>query len=389
MRFASLASIMILTSTGCSSASLSVGGNEPDAGPSDAGIHDAAVDASSDSPTAIDAGNEATSDTSNDAGPVAYTTYPLTYTDVVDGLDKSLHLRITAGGGLEHIVQLDTGSTGIVLPRSAVGAGATSYSPKKPFSITYTSSGRTFSGETMQAVVVIGVDAAGNTTGRPKTVMMDIGVADTASCATGYPSCTVPTPIDSIGMMGVGFARGAPPSSNPFLMLTDVGSATFWPGFLVTGTSLTLGLSPSLVAGFTPQALTAASTTMFDWGPATGCVSVTATPPVATSCGELLVDTGLAESIVQTATPPSALIDPTTGQLRSGVAVSYTTPSATSPALTYSFTTGATTDDTPDFVSWSDHLHDGQPFINTGRHLLANADIYFDAKNGAFGVRSH
>ncbi|MFI5302592.1 MAG: hypothetical protein ACHREM_31260 [Polyangiales bacterium] len=377
------------TLAACSSASLSVAGSG-DAG-ADTASAEAATDGASPSDAAADLGVDAvsTDTTPTDAPATTYTTYALPFTDVIDGLDKSLHLRIAAGGGPSHIVQLDTGSTGIVLPRSAVGASATSYSPTKPFSITYTSSGHIFSGETMRATVVLGLDAAGDPTGKPRTVTMDIGVADTAACASGYPSCTVPSSLDGIGMLGVGFARGVAPTANAFLMLSDIGSPAFWPGYVVTGTTLTLGLSPTLVAGFTAQALTTASTTLFDWSAPSGCVTVTATPAFTTTCGELLIDTGLAESIVQTSPMPTSVIDATTNRLVTGTAVSIAIPDATSPALTFSFTTGATNDATPSFVTWSDHLHSGHPFINTGRHLLAAADVYFDAKNGQYGVRPH
>jgi hypothetical protein len=53
----------------------------------------------------------------------------------------------------------------------------------------------------------------------------------------------------------------------------------------------------------------------------------------------------------------------------------------------YSFTVGEHAAKAPAKVLWGHKLHDGLPFINTGRHALAQFDYLFDAEQGVLGIR--
>ncbi len=196
-------------------------------------------------------------------------------------------LKLSVGGGPLHAVQVDTGSIGVVVPRSALGPGAhdTGISGR----MEYTSSGRIFTGRYVVAPLVL-VDAAGR---RVTTTPIRILAIDAASCDTArHPACVAGRSVAGVGMLGVGFARGTgSPDINPFLHARD-GGRILAPAYIITDRSIVLGAEATDEAGFSSEHLVRAGA---DWGPPTGCFAIRG----SRYCGTILIDTGLGYAIAR------------------------------------------------------------------------------------------
>jgi hypothetical protein len=302
-------------------------------------------------------------------------------------LAKSFHLPISVGDGPPHIVNVDTGSRGIVIPRSRLGSVYSSYNPKKTFEITYTSSGRIFRGEVVQAAVLLGAGRV-KTAPTAQTEIMDVQIADEADCAPNHPDCTLPASLNNIGMMGVGFARHrAPPAMNPFLRIKGISTGDRRAAYLITRFGVTLSPSDLELTDFKKLNLTQSLDVADDWQPAQVCFTLQKVPNFQPECGELLVDTGLGRMIVQSAQEPNTVMTTTPHRLDPDVHVRIDIPDRSDAAATWTFITGADNDSAPPRVQWGNRLHNGVAFVNTGYHLFARYDYFFDATNGIIGFR--
>ena len=111
--------------------------------------------------------------------------------------------------------------------------------------------------------------------------------------------------------------------------------------------------------------------------------------------GPVLIDTGIAQMYLTVSDPSQLPTQPvpnpsrkgaiSTG-LASGVEVTVSFPDADSPVSQYRFTVGDNANETAPSVVLI--TRGGTPaFVNTGRHLLRDYDVAFDADGGWFGLR--
>lgn len=267
-------------------------------------------------------------------------------------------LKLSVGGGPLHVVQVDTGSIGVVIPRSALGPGAhdTGVSGR----MEYTSSGRIFTGRYVVAPLVL-VDADGR---RVTTTPIRVLAIDATSCDTAlHPACVAGRSVAGVGMLGVGFARGSgSPDINPFLHARD-GGRILAPAYIITDTSIVLGAEAKDEAGFSTEHLARASA---DWGPPTGCFGIGG----SRYCGTVLIDTGLAYAIARIAQH----LRPT-GPSGATWTIAIDIPDS-GAALSARETSAA---------RWSSG--NGAPFLNTGRALLRSYAYLYDAAAGLVGFR--
>jgi len=265
---------------------------------------------------------------------------------------EGYRLRVSVGGGRAHVVQIDTGSVGVVVPRSVLGSDARDTGT--PGRIEYTSSGKIFTGEYYMAPLRI-ADAAGRYV---RTTPIRILAIDAASCDTAHhPSCVAPRSLGGVGMMGVGFARGtSSPANNAFLHATDPAGRALAPAYIVRADAIVLGAGSAEERGFAMARLTRGSD---DWNAAAACFRVP-----ARYCGTVLVDTGIAGAIVRI---------PKGGRPLSPAGVEVDVP-ADGSALAFRIVAP---------VRWSGAA--GPPFINTGRSVLGAYDYLYDARVGAIG----
>lgn len=268
-------------------------------------------------------------------------------------------LKLSVGGGPLHVVQVDTGSVGIVVPRTALGPSARDTGI--PGRIEYTSSGRIFTGRYVVAPLTL-VDAGGR---RVTIAPMRVLAIDAAACDNAlHPACVAGRSVAGVGMLGVGFARDTgSPGVNPFLHALD-GGRSLAPAYLFTDRSIVLGAESTDEAGFSATHLARAST---DWAPPSGCFAVGG----SRYCGTVLIDTGLGYAIARV--PQSAR--PSGARAGSFWTIAIDVP-ASGAALSAREVTKA---------RWSSGH--GLPFLNTGRALLGSYDYLYDAASGRIGFR--
>jgi uncharacterized protein (TIGR03437 family) len=287
---------------------------------------------------------------------------------------SDLTMHVSVGGGPTHIVQFDTGSLGVYVPRSILGPTAR-VSTSQTCSTTYVSSGLSLSGyQATASVSLLGSKASGDVNPPPTTVDMTL--------------CAVDTPSDFVGgLIGVGFGRSSA-GQNVLLELQDVVSGQLRPGFIL-GTHpaphVIIGLDASSSTGFQIVPLAPDPSGNGDWLATSlgGCLTLPNNSGFTTECGSLLVDTGIPECILW------GVKDPTLGGTvpknqtvaPDGLAVQIALGPNT--GLSYSFQVN-TSSNSPSYVS----IRGSTAFsINTGRNLLQSYDYLFDATAGIAGFR--
>jgi uncharacterized protein (TIGR03437 family) len=286
-----------------------------------------------------------------------------------------LTMYVSVGGGPAHIVQFDTGSLGMFMPKGKLGPGA-KVSTTATCSTTYVSSGISLSGHQATAsVTLLGSKASGDLNPAPTTVEMSL--------------CAVDTPADfNGGMMGVGFGRSSP-GQNAVLLIQDVVSGKLKPGYVLSTTPsphVIVGLDASTMAGFQTVPLSPDPNFSGDWLATSlrGCLTLPNNSAYTTACGSLLVDTGIPECILW------GLKDTTLGGsvpkgqtlVPDGVAMQIALGPNT--GMTYAFQAN-TSSNSPATIS----IRGSSAFsINTGRNLLLSFDYLFDAAGGNAGFRA-
>lgn len=279
---------------------------------------------------------------------------------------------VSVGGGKAHQVQFDTGSIGLYFPRALVGAGAT-ISDTETCSITYVSSGKTLSGHAATAPVALLGDKAAGELSPPPT-------------STSVSFCAVDDATWNGGMMGVGFGRsgGADPKRNVLLQMPEVTR----PGYVLTThptPAIEIGITSTRAAGFTTVALKPSTTFPGDWIATSlrGCVSLPAVPSFTKQCGGLLVDTGIAQTILWGPSDKTLGGAVPSGSTTASVGTQFRIETDSSPALSFTFTLGSGAS-SPSAVD----VRNATAFsINTGRALLVDYDYLFDAQAGLVGFQ--
>lgn len=74
-------------------------------------------------------------------------------------LAAGLHVRAALGGGSPHTFLLDTGSVGVLTPRSALGPDFQEFDPSRDIEFRYVSSGKTYLGQWVKVPIVLGAPA--------------------------------------------------------------------------------------------------------------------------------------------------------------------------------------------------------------------------------------
>lgn len=347
-------------------------------------------------------------------------------------MNPDLLLMGSLGGAVPHPLQIDTGSTGIVIARQRIGTSTAVTDMTLPANIIYNSSNRVMVGQWVYTPVQLS-DGQQTTVTIPKLAVFAVDqICATRDGRTTPPfDCSTPTTPEQLlelGMMGVGFDRGAtmgPPQVNPFLRLPQMDAGTMQRGYIITATNgITLGMTQPTIAGFRFLSLQPAPILAGEWQQATGCVAMTGggiTNPGLSVCGNVLMDTGVDRMFVTYAkgfpafNPPFAKNagalwrccpcisraqppEPTcfiSGNA-SNASVTVTWPSATNPVFTYAASAPAQFfSDRPIpsavFATSVASLQEqgANVFVNTSRQLLYTADYLYDATCGRIGFRPH
>ncbi|KAG8848427.1 hypothetical protein FRB96_001213 [Tulasnella sp. 330] len=337
--------------------------------------------------------------------------------DNFSSVSLGLHIFTSIGGSTPIRLMVDTGSVGIVIAQQYLDNHCSYENTKKPFQLTYSSSGNSFKGSWVVAQVRFG--ELGDL--QASTRRMNIRMA-----TSGRKGRDGEFTADGlkIKMVGVGFDRDTgpgttdsggylvPPDINPFILLEEMTSdGGMIPGYILSPTSITLGITKKdrdtfecvqLVRQVPTAKPGSTGLTAPDWSAPNVNVSVPTSniPPFIAS---LLFDTGLSYSIVQApkGVAPSivaVLVRPASKE-KSPSAITCRAQVADTervelryPGLSrslYEYTVGEKGDVPPLYVSWRHQLelHNGVPFINTSRHGLSGFDYLFDQENGILGFR--
>ncbi|MFZ3235541.1 MAG: hypothetical protein WA417_20100 [Stellaceae bacterium] len=320
----------------------------------------------------------------------------LRYRDPMRTLEHGFKIDVSVGGGRWHTgVELDTGSTGLVLDRRSIGPEA--IGPGKPGTREYYPSGYKIVGNYWLTPVTIGIsDPDWGPKAVARTVPIEVFGIDRVECGSNVKTCVPPADqqkaIAGFSLMGIGFDRGgAPSSNNPFLQLEDVVYGRMRPGYVISPDRVDIGLDAANTAekfDYTP--LAPSDDPPGGWSGANGCFSFPAA--AAKLCGSMLLDTGIDQMIFALAKDkrPPAVVDPLHPELlKPGTAVDISAPTAPPLALSYGFTyeprkTSSAVE--PKSIRWAAPPATKPPvFFNIGRTPLARFDYLYDDRCGRVG----
>jgi hypothetical protein len=289
---------------------------------------------------------------------------------------QSLGVRVSINGAPPIRLQIDTGSTGVVVGASDV-PNIEPNSP--PGSITYSSSGVQVRGVWTRATLTF-VDAV-NANGQAATAVVPILAVSARTVRPG----AVNTAKDStesnpkVYMLGIGNGRGtnSQQDKNPWVNLTEMQADTMRRGYTVTRDGVTLGLTAASVgSGFLYEQLMRrpGATKAPDWSSPRGRVTV---GNVDSGEAEMLLDTGLTNMMIPAPRPDLQ------GDVTDDTLVKVELMGG---RLTYQFRVGDRNDPAaPRRVTWVPPS--ARLLVNTGLRALARFDYLYDADGGVFGLR--
>ncbi len=292
-------------------------------------------------------------------------------------LVNGLHVSAALGGGASHAFLVDTGSVGILVPRTVLGPDYQAFDPSQDIAFGYISSGKTYQGQWVKVPVVIGVPAAWDGTGDYPVAYIEVFAVDQPADFTG-------------GVFGIGFGIGGladgGPARNPLLHLRHQGTHLRH-GYIISTQGLDVGLAASNMEGFSFMKLSGDASGR-DWMQPSGSVGLSGdfSPDEYYADLPFLMDTGISAMILWVraeSVPPNL---PNDTAFPPGISVTISAPPAdmaNEPSLQYSFVTGDNNEvSAPSQVEW--RVGSG---INTGRNVLAGADYLYDATAGRIGFR--
>lgn len=344
------------------------------------------------------------------------------------------------------VLEVDTGSTGVVVPLSAAIQQAWNASTKLGY-IFYSSNSQYHPGKYVQVPMRLGVSADGNSAVASIDSIEVLAAqcsCDVAAIKPGTPSGSAKTLTQApnncaaynttlalssngkqtlkncktissdFGMMGVGYDRGVDKARNPFLNLVQMHAGSISQGYIISASGITLGVSERALQGFSliplqREAANAAGGA--DWQAPNACASFPASGSDYQVCGKLLPDTGITYMMLtptkqppapaklqQKPATPAKPASAASGQTSdSSATTSLVVPEGTPmtlaigptghPVFSYDFKVGGTTPATPDGVQWRAALDAPPAHINSGRHVLAATDYAYDAACGHAGFR--
>jgi hypothetical protein len=296
--------------------------------------------------------------------------------DVARNFRSGWHLNVSIAGGKWRGVQIDTGSIGFVVGRNAVGPRAVG--PLAAGRQEYTSNGLILLGHYYRAPVTLEAGTASAT-----TVPLTLLAVEQLACDPKYPKCSVRgRSAQSVGVLGVGFARKESIGSNAFLQIASMVRGGMHPGYIVANDAIALGLTAQNSRGFQFIQLGRGS---HDWNGAPGCFGFPGKPAYEHMCGTILVDTGLASMIVSRA--PALRPASIRTAIPNGTAIEIAAPAFIRPIMHYRFSVGDRGPLSATFIRWSSAAGNGA-FVNTGRNVIRGYDYLYDAKCGRVGFRA-
>jgi hypothetical protein len=318
--------------------------------------------------------------------------------------------KVMLGGSGPRSIEMDTGSTGIVVPLSAIGEYTVASNPPD-YTPSYSSSGNSYTGQWVETVVTI-IDADGNSFTTPKPILV-FG----ATYPEGSPEAEGKS--SGVSMMGVSTRFPEADAYNPFLNHPDIVNGTFRSGYILSEEGVLFGYGEQDIASFSvfPTTITATPPTRTTPQTQTRAAQaqVTLTPPDAakglkpyTETTFFLMDTGIDYSITtprttpETAngtaptppvpndwqvTVPQSATAPERMQLISGVTVAVSLLDAQGAYQpVWSFNTkdfGQPTN--PAYARLAVPSADG--IFNTGRHFMATYNYLADLTGSQIGIR--
>lgn len=308
---------------------------------------------------------------------------------------SSASARVEATSTQPRGYAIDTGSIGTAVPLAQLGPDA--IGPGAPALKYYNSSGNEFIGYVYLAPVTFQMGSV-----QAVTDPIRVLAVMSSACHPGS-KCKKAPPFKNFHYLGVGFDRGKPlaydpfesPRDNALLAVEPEPGSTMSQGYVLSGSTITAGITASDSARASPVRLSANPGAPGDWLGAPACVSFptfsnTSPTPV---CGSMLVDVGIPEMFI---TFSSAKVEPlvVSRGLTSNQTISIAAPSPSSPSLGYSFSSGPAkrgqvpppTGMTPRKVQLSVIPGGTAPvFINTGRHVLFEYEYLYNAQSGEVG----
>jgi autotransporter-associated beta strand protein len=310
---------------------------------------------------------------------------------------KTAKVDLEVGGAKKPIpFVMDTGSTGIVVSKK--------YFKREPGDVyigkgkqVYTSSGRVEHGKFYLTNVVI----YQNSTTPLATARVTVMDVTKVTCLRHHPKCR-PNSNPDVAYMGVGFDRGKastqPPApnnnTNPFVNIVSLASgqpvSTLAPGYMITNSGVTLGLSSSVTNNFAfVKLLPNTTNNPPEPAPAWLGAPLTILAGGKQSSGAILPDSGLGYAFL-TPPPGASLTEQKCGKtycLKPGNTIQVYLPGQTAPQPAfYTFTTGASGNPLePTTVKVNSASTTA--FLNTGREFYAGFDYLYDPINGYVGYR--
>jgi hypothetical protein len=304
---------------------------------------------------------------------------------------QGMNIRVSVNGGPPVVLQVDTGSDGIIMGASDVP----NIDPKAPpGQMLYISSGNELDGVWTPATVTF-LDSRGPD-GKPVTAQVPVLAAQESRQIPGAVNGSAVTrPVNHnphAYMCGVGFARGkeSHPERNPFLNLTQMRAGTMRRGYAITRDGYTLGLTAADAGpGYVWQHLKEREVSpeakrlapgLKDWDSSTGWIVVNGHREAGVP---MLIDTGLTNFIIWT---------PGLGQVENLPRGTQVEVNLLGGQLHYRFSS----------IEWRD-TWSGDPAVpskvsrtpttapvasvNTGLRTLAIYDYLYDADGGYLGLR--
>ena len=297
---------------------------------------------------------------------------------------QTMSVRVSLNGGPPIKLQVDTGSTGVILGADDVP----NIDPNGPAgTITYNSSGVELNG--IWTPVTITFPDSKDEHGNVATAVVPVLAVSERKVHAGAVNGSGFKPMKNpkIYMLGIGTGRGKVPRQdlNPWVNLKEMQAGTMRRGYTITREGITLGLTVETVGkGYlyeklkehtaAPDAAPIVKQTVKDWDSSRGWVTVGG---VKHEMAGMLLDTGLTNMMIQAPDPTFQ------GDVADGTEI---TVNLLSGRLSYNFKVGDSTSPvTPRRVTWVRRT--AGPLINTGLKALAIYDYLYDADGGYFGLR--
>src|SRR5690349_15246423 len=205
------------------------------------------------------------------------------------------NFNVMLGGSGPRSIEMDTGSTGIVVPLSAIGEYTVATNPPD-YTPSYSSSGNSYTGQWVETVVTV-IDGDGKSFTTPTPILV-FGVTYPA----GSPEATGESA--GVSMMGVSTRFPGSDGFNPFLNHPDIVNGTFRSGYILSQEGVLFGYGEQDIATFGTYPTTVLPQTGTAPPTRTAQAQITLTPSATsgletyTETTPFLMDTGINYAII-------------------------------------------------------------------------------------------